>query len=172
VGPAGGRETGVGDVAVAGKIVLFDDAARVRIVTAGLELVLPTGSERRGLGGGTVVFEPYLAAATMWRDVYVQTQLKLELPRRGFRDDSVLVYNAYVGRDASVTPDTWTVGVELNGANRKFAITPQLRKGLTRTGALGAAIGVQIPVVNRDAQRVRWVSYLLWEYLDPVLPRR
>jgi mono/diheme cytochrome c family protein len=172
VGASGMRESGFGDVSIAGKYVLHDDADRVRILTAGLELVFPTGSERRGLGSGTVVVEPYLAAGTVWRGNYVQAQLKLELPERSFWNDRELVYNTYFGRDTADTPDTWTLGVELNGVNRAVAITPQIRKGLTRTGALGAAFGVQLPLVQRDEQRVRWVSYLLWDYLEPVLPRR
>jgi hypothetical protein len=172
VGVLGSRESGFGDVSIAGKYVIHDDPERVRILTAGLELVLPTGSERRGLGSGTLVFEPYLAGGAVWRGNYVQAQLKLELPRRNFGDDRELVYNGYIGRDTAETPDTWTLGIELNGANRAVAITPQIRKGLTRTGALGAAFGVQLPIVRRDEQRVRWVSYLLWDYLEPVLPRR
>jgi hypothetical protein len=64
------------------------------------------------------------------------------------------------------------VGVELNGANREVAVTPQLRKGLTRTGALAAAVGVRIPITAREEQAIRWVGYLLWEYLEPVRPRR
>lgn len=166
------RESGFGDLTFAGKYVLLADSARTRILTAGLEVVLPTGSERRGLGGGTAVFEPYLSAGTILRDVYVQTQLKLELPRDEPWGDRELVYNAYVGRDTSVAPDTWTIGVELNGANREVALTPQVRKALTRTGALGAAFGVRVPIVNRADQHVSWVGYLLWEYLEPVLPRR
>jgi hypothetical protein len=47
------------------------------------------------------------------------------------------------------------------------ALTPQVRKGLTATGALAAAAGVTLPINQRDAQGVKWVGYLLWEYLEP-----
>jgi hypothetical protein len=164
----GRSQAGIGDVAIAGKYVLLADDARTGIVSGGLEIVAPTGSERRGLGEGTTVLEPFVAAGTMARDLYLQGQIKLELPWREPWGDRTFVYNAYVGRDRSGTPDTWTFGLELNGENRDVALTPQVRKGLTRTGALAAAVGVQIPVNRRADRGTRWVGYLLWEYLEPV----
>jgi hypothetical protein len=168
----GAPRRGIGDLELAFKYVLSADTAHTRILSAGLAVALPTGSEVREISKGTPIFEPYLAAGTMLRDIYVQAQTKLELPastakaRRGF------VYNLYVGRDTSASPDTWTVGVELNGANRELAVTPQVRKGLTKTGALGAALGARVPVNERRKQGTRLVGYLLWEYLEPVRARR
>ncbi len=168
VGVGGSRASGVGDVSIAGKYVLHTDRRSTRIVTGGLELSFPTGSERRDLGEGTAVLEPYLAAGTTVRDVYLQTQVKLELPARAPWADHELVYNLYAGRDLSELLNTWTIGIELNGVDERVAITPQLRKGLTRTGALAVAGGVRIPINHRDQQATRWVGYLLWEYLEPV----
>lgn len=162
---------GIGDIELAVKYVLTADETRTRIVSAGLEVALPTGSDVRGLGHGTVVFEPYLAVGTMWRDTYVQGQAKVEVPRNSTKADRALVYNVYAGRDTSISPDTWTLGVELNGENDALALTPQVRKGLTKTGALGAAFGVRVPLNARRAQATRVVGYLLWEYLDPVRAR-
>ena len=84
-----------------------------------------------------------------WPELYVQAQAKFELPARPEKADRAFVYNLYVGRDTSIQPTTWTLGVELNGENRELALTPQVRKGLTKTGALGASIGVQIPLNDR-----------------------
>ena len=165
------RQQGVGDVELAVKYVLAASAARTGILSAGFELALPTGSEARGLGHGTTIFEPYLAAGTMWRDVYLQAQTKFELPADRAKADRAFVYNLYAGRDTSGAPDTWTLGVELNGENTELALTPQIRKGLTRTGALGAAVGVRVPMTDRREQGTRVVGYLLWEYLDPVRAR-
>ena len=82
--------------------------------------------------------------------------------------DAELGYNVYVGFDLSEFLTTWTLGLELNGVARDLALTPQLRKGLTRTGAIAVGSGVQFPLTNRDVRRVRWVGYFLWEYLAPV----
>jgi hypothetical protein len=175
--PLSGRSTagtprrGIGDIELAFKYVLGADAARTRIVSAGLEVALPTGSEVRGLGRGTPVFEPYLAAGTIVRDVYLQAQTKVELPVNGAKASRAFVYNLYAGRDTSGSPDTWTLGIELNGENGELALTPQVRKGLTKTGALGASVGVRLPLNQRREQGTSVVGYLLWEYLDPVRAR-
>lgn len=108
----------------------------------------------------------------MLRDWYLQAQAKVELPVDLVKASRAFVYNLYLGRDASAAPDTWTFGVELNGEDRELALTPQIRKGLTRTGALAGSLGVMIPLNERDEQGVRWVGYLLWEYLEPVRARK
>ena len=115
-----------------------------------------------------MVLEPYVAVGASWRDLSLQAQLKVEVPTQDPGDDTEFIYNLYGGRDLSGLPSTWTLGVELNGIGDRLAITPQVRKGLTRTGALAAAVGVRVPLVNRQRQHVQWVGYLLWEYLDPV----
>ena len=168
VSAAGERRSGLGDVKLAGKYVVNTDRAMTRITTVGLEVSLPTGDEDDGLGHGTAVVEPYLAFGTTLGEVYLQTQLKVESPVSDPVSDAELGYNVYVGFDLSEFLSTWTLGLELNGVDRNLALTPQLRKGLTRTGAIAVAGGVQIPLNHRDIHRVRWVGYFLWEYLDPV----
>ena len=171
VSAAGARRSGLGDVKLAGKYVVNTDRAMTRITTVGLEVSLPTGDEDDGLGHGTTVFEPYLAFGTTLGEVYLQTQLKVESPASDPVSDAELGYNVYVvyvGFDLSEFLTTWTLGLELNGVDRDLALTPQLRKGLTRTGAIAVAGGLQIPLTNRDIRRARWVGYFLWEYLDPV----
>ena len=162
------RHSGVGDVTVAGKYVVNTDRAMTRITTVGLEVSLPTGDEADGLGQGTTVFEPYLAFGTSIGDLYLQTQLKVESPANDPVSEAEFGYNVYVGFDLSEFLTTWTLGLELNGEDRDLALTPQLRKGLTRTGAIAVAAGLQIPLTNRDIRQARWVGYFLWEYLDPV----
>ena len=168
VAAAGERRSGLGDIQVAGKYVLHTDRAATRITATGLEISLPTGDEEDRLGKGTTVFEPYLAFGTRVRDVYLQTQVKVELPAGDPVSAAKLDYNVFVGRDLTETLDTWTVGVELNGVDDDLAVTPQVRKGLTRTGALALAVGVQYPLNHRRDRPTRWVGYLLWEYHDPV----
>lgn len=173
--------SGIGDVALGFKHALVARDNAPRIVSLGIEVVLPSGDRFKDHGAGTSIFEPFVAAGVMIRDWYVQSQLKLELPADHVRADRAFAYNAYIGRDLSAAPDTWTLGVELNGevayphlgvTNHLVAMTPQVRKGLTGTGALAASAGVMLPINKRDAQGVRWVGYLLWEYLEPWRARR
>lgn len=164
------RSTGLGDVAVAVKHVLHTDHVS-RILSAGMEVVLPTGSERRGLGSGTTVFEPYLAAGAIVGELVLQSQFKMEFPAREPWADREIVYNIYLGRSFSRAPGASTLGLELNGVEQQLALSPQVRKPLTRTGALAVAAGVRIPVNHRSSQSTQVAGYLLWEYLDPVRPR-
>jgi mono/diheme cytochrome c family protein len=163
---------GIGDVELSLKYTLFASDAMPGILTAGLETSLPAGDESKGLGHGTTVFEPFLSAGTMLGAWYLQGQAKVEWPVDRAKADRAFVYNLYLGRDTSLAPNTWTLGVELNGENDELAITPQVRKGLTRTGALAGAFGVMIPITEREEQGTRWVGYLLWEYMEPVRARK
>ena len=131
-----------------------------------MEVSLPTGDRFEKHGAGTVLLEPFLSAGTMLGDWYLQTQLKAEFSTDKAKAGHHVVYNTYLGRDTSGAPNTWTIGVELNGEDRELALTPQVRKGLTGTGALAASVGMMVPL-NRREEQERWVGYLLWEYLEP-----
>lgn len=165
------RDSEIGDVAVAIKYVAYRSATTPRIVSFGLETTLPTGQLYKGFGQGTVVFEPFVAAGTMVGNWYVQTSGKAELPVDTLVD-RVYLYNVYVGRDSSPAPNSWTLGMELNGENQQLWMTPQIRKGLTGTGALAASLGVSIPLKYRGERVVSWVGYLVWEFLEPLRARR
>lgn len=173
------RTSGLGDVSLELTHAIYN--AGPRIVSAGLELSTPTGDRFKDHGKGTTVFEPFVTAGNMIRGWYLQTELKAEFPVDLLRADKALIYNAYVGRDLSAAPSTWTLGMELNGesafpwdapSSNFVALTPQVRKGLTGTGALAASAGVMLPLNRREEQGVRWVGYLLWEYLEPFRARR
>jgi hypothetical protein len=164
------RTSGLGDMAVGLKhAALFTGT---RIVSVGIELALPTGDRFKDHGSGAIKIEPYLSAGFMLGDWYWQSQLKPEISTNTSRAGHHFVYNTYVGRDTSDAPNTWTIGVELNGEDDLVALTPQIRKGLTGTGALAASFGMMLPLNNREEQGMRWVGYLLWEYLEPWRARK
>lgn len=152
---------GVDEVELAVKHTLFTNQSS--ILSLGLETAISKA---------TTVFEPFVAAGTMVRDWYLQGHLKYELPTDRTKAERAFVYNAYLGRDLSAAPTTWTIGVEFNGENRELALTPQIRKGLTGTGAVAASVGATIPLNEREERGVRWVGYLLWEYLEPWRARK
>lgn len=54
-------ESGLGDITLGGKVLVFQSIDQPALVTVGLELGLPTGSESRGLGGSFSV-TPYVTA--------------------------------------------------------------------------------------------------------------
>ena len=108
---------GLGDIECVKHASSRDGAPR--IVSLGLETVAAERRSRKGHGTARV-FEPYISAGTMLRDWYLQTQLKVELPIDRAKADRAFVYNAYLGRDTSAAPNTWTIGVELNGENHEL----------------------------------------------------
>jgi hypothetical protein len=171
-----GYVVGIGDVSLSGKYVLH--ASRERIATAGFETRLPTGSRRWAFGEGTARFEPFLAVAHAKPRWAIQAELRGEIPahyRTLERDEENrhLLYNAYLGYELDAAPSAWSVAVELHGLDNRLAITPQVRKGLSRTGALAAALGVRLPVRNGFLpQEIRWAGYLQWAYREPIRARR
>ena len=58
---AGQPGTGIGDVELEAKQVLGFDLRSLSIASVGIGLVLPTGSEEKGTGSGTVFVSPFAA---------------------------------------------------------------------------------------------------------------
>jgi hypothetical protein len=152
------------DTEIGLKTVLNPNAHN-HLATFGFDFVAPTGDSSRGLSEGAG-FEPYVATASAWGTTYLQTQFKLEMPKAAPWDDKVSVYRVYVGRDLNLRPRGWTLGAELTGENEEVAVTPQVRKGLSKTGAIAGAFGVSLPLNNRDERGITWAAYLIWEYLE------
>ena len=166
----GPRTSGLGDMEVGVKHAAYFDGSR--IMSVGLELALPTGDRFKDHGSGALMIEPYISTGMMIGNWYWQSQFKGEVSTDTVREGHHVVYNSYIGRDTSLAPNTWTLGLELNGEDQEVALTPQIRKGLTGTGALAASFGVMLPLNKREEQGMRWVGYLLWEYLEPWRARR
>ena len=152
---------GLNEVEIAIKHALFSNQSS--ILSLGFETALSSK---------TTMFEPFISAGTMVHDWYLQTQIKYEIPADRTKAERAFVYNTYIGRDTSAAPNTWTIGIELNGENRELAVTPQVRKGLTGTGALAASIGAIVPINEREERGLTWVGYLLWEFLEPLRARK
>ena len=164
------RTAGLGDMEIGLKQAVYFSGTR--IASLGIEVALPTGDRFRDHGSGAIRIEPFLSAGMMIGNWYWQSQLKPEFSTNTVREGHHFVYNTYIGRDTSNAPNTWTIGVELNGEDGEVALTPQIRKGLTGTGALAASVGMMLPLNKREEQGMRWVGYLLWEYLEPWRARR
>jgi hypothetical protein len=163
---------GVGDLALSYKHVLWDSLERVAILSAQLELVLPSGDRDRGLGDGTVKFEPSLLYGQQVGPIVFQGQLQGLAPVDESRSDRGLRLRTALSVPLGPLRRDWWPTLELEGeenATRRdstFFLTPQVYKAIRKRGHVAVALGVQVPVGGRDPFDYRIVGFLLWEYLD------
>ena len=167
----GPTESGLGDTALSVKrVVAFSPRYRT-LASAGVELTLPTGSDRRGLGNGSFVFEPNLRAGVDWKQFVVQVAGALAFPARTSDINSEWKLDVAIGRYFFPDPRLQiTPMIELNTTTRisgpsygetKSAILPQVRvKWLV--WALG--VGVQAPITRARDFEVRPLFDLVYEY--------
>jgi hypothetical protein len=170
-----GREAGIGDIALSVKHTLHHSLEGGSILTAGLELILPTGDETRGLGGGTTVLEPFIAFGKILPGAaFVQAQLLAEFPtQRQFQDEIAL--RAALGR--SWTTDhfgrVWTPMIEVvgareltSGADVAWDAVPQLQVTLNTRQHVIANFGVRIPLTDASQRDTEVMLYVLWDWFD------
>jgi hypothetical protein len=172
----GHRRTGVGDVSVEGQYVVYDSAARGAIASVGLETSFETGSLRWGFGEGTTEFEPFLSAGVTTGPLVAQFNIRGLLPTHRIPGEPVyhVEYRAAVHRVGPNGPAGWTPGFEIGAIDTSLALTPEVLKGLTKTGSLTAGFGVEIPIrpVPPKTQGVtRWSGFVLWDYREPFRAR-
>ncbi|NWF72446.1 MAG: cytochrome c [Nitrospirae bacterium] len=167
----GTAESGLGDsVLSVNRVVAFSPLYRA-LASVGLDLALPTGNDRRGLGDGSVVFEPSLRAGVDWKRVVVQAAGALVLPAQTSNINSEATFNVAIGRyffldpRLQITPmielNTTTSLSEPSYGETKSAILPLIRVKWLRW-ALG--VGVQAPITDARDFEVRPLFDLIYDY--------
>jgi hypothetical protein len=170
-----GWRRGLGDVAAAVKHAFHHSLERGRIFAAAAEIVLPTGKENEGLGGGVTVFEPFAAFGQMLpADGFIQAQMGFEIP---FADGHAneFFWRGVVGK--SFVQDrfgrTWSPMVEILGV-KEFAdgepvlwdVVPQMQVTLSKRQHIMINVGARVPVNERDGRGTELLTYLLWDWFD------
>jgi hypothetical protein len=171
---AGGWNGGVGDIALGYKRVLSHSRARGNILSASAEVVLPTGSARRGLGSGETVFEPFVTFAQILPgDSFIQTQAGLEIPTGDHDNEGFL--RAAVGRSFTQGEfgRTWSPMIEIltaraltSGAATQVDLVPQMQVTLNARQHIRINAGVRLPVNHRRGRSPVVMLYLLWDWFD------
>jgi mono/diheme cytochrome c family protein len=177
--PGGGTRGGGGDVSVGAKHVLTHSLEWGHIVSLGGEVVLPTGDDEDGLGKGTTIFEPYLAAGQILaQDGFLQAQILGEIPVDRDRANGELQGRVAAGwswaQDRGFgrvwTPMLEFIGTEVfpkQGPSFFDAdLVPQLQVTLSRRQHLTLNAGVRIPLTHTSQRPTRVVVYLLWDWFD------
>jgi mono/diheme cytochrome c family protein len=167
---------GLGDVAVAYKHVLGHSLQRGAIVSAGGELILPTGKESEGLGGGTTVLEPFGTYSQMLpRDAFLHAHAGLELPLGAEGTAAESFWRATVGKTVSQRRwgRAWSPMIEVLGARELEArapvdwdVVPQMQVSLSTRQHVLLNAGVRVPVNRREGRSAALLVYLLWDWFD------
>ena len=167
--------TGVGDVALGYKRTLSHNLDRGRIFSVSAEVALPLGSERRGLGKGFAIFEPFVTyGQLLGAESFLQAQAGFEIP--AVRDeDSEAFWRAAVGRSFRVRRfgRTWSPMFEVlaarplaSGAIIDWDVVPQVQITLNARQHIRVNGGVRLPVTNRHDRSPTVIFYFLWDWFD------
>ena len=166
---------GVGDIAVAVKRVLVHSLPRGQILSATAEVVVPTGSESKGLGGGTGVVEPFLTYGQLLPgDWFVQAQSGIGIPlKSGAPKDAQ--WRAVFGK--SFWPQRfgrmWSPMIEVlagrelvRGERTLWDVLPEIQVTLSTRQHIRANVGVRLPINDAATRSTQVISYLLWDWYD------
>lgn len=167
---------GLGDIAVAFKRVLADHAGRGSIVSAGGEVVFPTGKETQGLGDGVLIVEPFLAyGQVLPRNAFLHAQAGLELPTDRARAPAEAFWRAAAGFTVqqhrfgrSWSPIVELLGVReaVSGERVHWDAVPQLQVSLSHRQHVLLNAGVRVPLTQRTERGASFMAYLLWDWFD------
>jgi hypothetical protein len=168
---SGADGRGLADVEVEGKQVLYFDLRRVEILSGGLGVALPTGSESKGLGAGTAAFSPFLAYGKGLGRTLLQAKLEARFPWDTDKADREIEYALGLSRALGPRSVAWTPAVELAGTwnartkQHDYAAIVEASKPLNKLGHVIASVGVSLPIRPRE-DRWRIQAYLLWDFGD------
>jgi mono/diheme cytochrome c family protein len=164
-------EAGIGDIELEAKQVLSFSLERAQILSAGLGLLLPTGSRERGLGDGAMVFEPFVAYGQAWDRTFVQARAAFEISANTDRRDSELALQLALSRALGPPRVAWVPAIELLASvnlatgQDEWSTILEVSKALNPLGHVIAAAGLRLPLTEgREDYRV--VAYLLWDFGD------
>lgn len=166
-----GEGRGVGDLKFAAKHVLHFDLPRREILSGGLALKTPSGSEDKSLGRGVWSFEPFLAYGKAWGRTLFQGRAGVELSTDGDKAAPVATYAIGLSRALGPARSAWTPAVEWAGdvepgsRRHQHGVWFEMSRPLTRLGHVIAAAGVQIPI-RPSSDPARLQLYVLWDFGD------
>ena len=170
-------QKGVGDIGLSWKQVIHANVDTGSIVSLYGEVVLPTGSESRGLGSGVTTLEGHLLFGKILpSDFFLQGDVVGIVPTgHGLPASSEAHFS--IGRSFAAdqgwgrlfTPqlEILTARDFTSGAPIDVDIVPQFNVTLSRRQHIQAAIGERIPLNDRGPNRQpAFVAYLIWDWYD------
>jgi cbb3-type cytochrome c oxidase subunit III len=165
--------SGVGDASVAYHHVLLADVASRSILAGGVELALPTGNRRHGVGAGTPVVAPQLRAGQALGPLSLQAQVVASLPGDARRSPREMLYRLAVQAPLGPYKKDLVPALEIEqsqGLDRDVhaatLLAPVLYVPLSRRGHVAVGVGAELPVAGTRPFDWAVAASLLWEYAD------
>jgi hypothetical protein len=172
-----GWQRGLGDIGIGFKRVMYHSLERAAILSAGGEVIFPTGKQERGLGAGTTVFEPFVLFGQMLpRDGFLHAHAAFEFATNRERAANEVFVRVAVGRtfaEGRGAGRAWSPMMEVlaarelrSGERITWDVVPQAQVTLSTRQHIAASVGVQVPVNQRQGRGTRVLFYLLWDWFD------
>ena len=168
--------TGLGDVVLGWKQVLFHSLTSGSILAASGEIILPIGDEGGGFGQGVTAFEPFVSFGQVLRgDSFIQAQVGGVLPSDTEKAARRAFWRVAAGKSFAQNRwgRTWTPMIELlgfeqfkDGEEAHYDLVPQFQVTLNTRQHIMANIGVRIPLDKPGTRSTQIAFYLLWDWFD------
>ena len=168
--------TGLGDVVLGWKQVLFHSLSSGSILAASGEIILPIGDESVGFGTGVTAFEPFVSFGQVLRgDSFIQAQAGAVFPTDTEQSPQRTFWRVAAGKSVAQNRwgRTWTPMVELlgfktleDGQEAHYDLVPQFQVTLNTRQHIMANIGVRIPLDKPGTRSTQIAFYLLWDWFD------
>jgi len=171
----GVRASGVGDVALGWKRVLF--ASRNTIFSGQGEIVFPVGNSDRGLGSGVTTFGVFASVGQILPAAsFLQFQIGTDQPASTYQAPRTLFWRLAAGhsfRQENGLGRLWSPMIEVvsdrefvDGAGAAIDVVPQFQVTLNRRQHVRVNFGVELPATNTAGRPKQFVFYFLWDWFD------
>lgn len=165
--PREGASTGgAGDLELESKAMIWASPDQRALLTVGLALTLPTGSERRGLGGRTAL-EPFAAAGFAAGDVLIVSDVGYVVPLDGRKGDdgrlraSVAVAHPLGPRVLPLLALTGARSFTGGDGRVELYVSPGVNVRLHPRATLG--LGLQLPLTGARGFDQAWFASIDWD---------
>lgn len=167
---------GVGDIGAAYKHVLYDSLLRGAILSAGGEVTLPTGSEAKGFGRGSAMFEAFgILSQVLPSEGFLHAQTGIEMPVDGQQAVKEAFWRVAIGKSfmRNRWGRAWSPMVEIlggrelvSGSGAQWDVLPQVQVSLSMRQHVLLNIGVRTPISQRSGRSPSVLAYVLWDWVD------
>jgi hypothetical protein len=166
-----------GDLALGYKQKLFHSRKSGTIVSAGGEVIAPTGNTTLGTGGESTIFEAFGAYGQRFpKDSFLQLHTGIELPAHPDKVARAYYLRTAIGKTFATSGGLgrrWSPMVEfiadrelVSGASTNWDVIPQLQIPINRRMHLLGNVGFKLPANHTEGRPRQLLFYVLWDWVD------